>query len=360
MRTIFLSYRRKDTADDAQKIYERLKERFGSEVIFLDVENIELGDDFVDEITAALETAAYVLIAIGPDWLLLTDEDGKRRLDDPEDMVRFEIRSALEAKKKIVPLLFGGTKMPRAGELPQDISPLVRKNGIAIRPEPDFETDVRDLLAGLRPDRILVARVPVEFSVGLVARNLGFGGSIGWGLSGFVLAFFVNQASALLVFPLAGVLSGFAGGSFVGWLTALLIRYRSPPLVGRKLVRIGLLWSLFLIGSAVVSGFIGVQMVSDGPSSPADFGDMNPLEALFAALMLAVIAAIVLMMFVAVIIVLGFIVGSALAAAFFARLFRMRSDQISIWRGIVIGLVWMLGGLLTGILFIAIAGALTG
>jgi hypothetical protein len=359
MNTIFLSYRRDDTADDARKVYESLTERFGDEVVFLDVENIEYGDDFVDEITGALETAAYVLIAIGPKWLLLTDEAGNSRLEDPDDMVRLEIKSALDTKKKIVPMMFGGTKMPKPRELPKDIAPLVRRNGIDIRPEPDFDTDVADLMAGLKKDRILAGRVPVVFRLGLMARNIGFGGGIGWGLSSIIPAFFVDKALAFLVFPLAGLLAGFGGGAVVGWLTGLLIRYRSPPLVGRKLIRIGVLWSFFLIGSAIFSGVIGYDMITGSPSDSPDVSDLNLLEAFVMAIVIAIFTMLFMLIAMMVTIIIGFMIGSAIAAAFFARLFRMRSDQISVWRGFAIGLVWMLGGLLTAVLYVAVIGLLS-
>jgi hypothetical protein len=54
---ILLSYRRDDTDSDAQRIYGRLAERLGNEIVFLDIEDIPLGVDFVDAITEALDRA---------------------------------------------------------------------------------------------------------------------------------------------------------------------------------------------------------------------------------------------------------------------------------------------------------------
>ena len=212
MRGIFLSYRRQDTADDAQRIYERLAAQFGDELVFLDVEDIPLGVDFVDSITKALAGAAYVLIAIGPKWLLLTDESGARRLDDSDDMVRFEIETALKGNKKVVPMLIGGARMPRKDDLPKEIAALVSRNGLAIRPDPDFEADVGELMSGLRADRIDISRVPTEFTVGRVARNLGFGGAIGWAMLGILGAVLSSANLAWLVMPFSGLVSGFSGG----------------------------------------------------------------------------------------------------------------------------------------------------
>lgn len=352
MEGIFLSYRRKDTADDAQRIYERLAGQFGDELVFLDIEDISLGDDFVDSISNALESAAYVLIAIGPRWLLVTDENGARRLDDPDDMVRYEIKTALANKKRVVPMLIGGARMPHKRELPVDIAALVRRNGLAIRPDPDFEADVSELMNGLHPDRIDAARVPTVFRVGRVARNLGLGGAIGWGALGILGAVFSSANLAWLIMPFSGLVSGFSGGAFVGWLTGLIIRKKSPPLVGRKLVRMGVIWSLGLTLCVVVAGvigyYVGMQFLDMPPPETDSFG-----QAIAAIFVQALMGVIVLVLTIFMISVIGLLTGSALAGAFFARQFRLRSDQISGGRAVAIAFVWLLGGLLTGALFVS-------
>lgn len=359
MEGIFFSYRRDDTAKDAGRIYERLANHFGDNIVFLDIEKIGLGEDFVDKINEALARAAYVLIAIGPRWLLVTDDKGRKRLDDPDDMVRYEIRSALQGRKRVVPMLIGGAEIPSAAELPADIKPLVRRNGIAIRPEPDFDMDVIALMEGLKPNRIVAGNIPVVFRVGLVAKNLGIGGGIGWGGSAAVLAMFADKAAALLILPIAGLLSGFAGGAFVGWLTGLLIRHRSPPLVGRKLVRMGFNWSMMLILSVVISGILGYFIAFHGMDSPSlDTAGRGFGEAIAAIFVGALLAAIVMLFVMVAIILAGFFTGSVIAATFFARQLRLRSDQISRWRGLTIALVWMLGGLLSGALFIGFVALL--
>jgi hypothetical protein len=266
-------------------------------------------------------------------------------------MVRYEIRVALEGKKRIVPMLIGGADMPSASDLPADIGKLVRRNGIAIRPEPDFDLDVDDLMKGLHPDRIVAARVPRVFRVGLVARNLGIGGGIGWGASGLLLGLFSGSAPGFLVLPISGLLSGFSGGAFVGWLTGLLVRHKSPPLVGRKLVRMGITWSMTLILSAVVSGALGYFLAFNvlEPSSPSVEG-LGFGEAIATIFIGAFVAVIVMMLFMIVITMVGFITGSAIAAGF--------SDQISRGRALLIAVVWLLGGLLTAALFIALIGML--
>ena len=87
---IFISYRRQETAFPAGWLYDRLRARFGPDQIFKDVDNIDPGDDFIDKITTAVGSCDVLLALIGRGWLTITDEAGKRRLDDPEDFVRVE------------------------------------------------------------------------------------------------------------------------------------------------------------------------------------------------------------------------------------------------------------------------------
>jgi hypothetical protein len=79
---IFISYRRQDTAYPAGWLYERLVDRYAGQV-FKDVDSIELGDDFVEVITAAVASCDVLLAHIGDEWVTIADEDGRRRLDDP-------------------------------------------------------------------------------------------------------------------------------------------------------------------------------------------------------------------------------------------------------------------------------------
>jgi hypothetical protein len=58
----------------------------------------------------------------------VTDEQGRRRLDNPEDFVRIEIATALSREVRVIPVLLDGASMPRTTDLPDDLKPLVRRN----------------------------------------------------------------------------------------------------------------------------------------------------------------------------------------------------------------------------------------
>ncbi len=110
---------------------------------------------FRDVIGREVESCYALLAVIGRNWLTVTNEKGRRRLDDPDDFLRLEIQSALEAdfRVRVIPVLVQGTGMPRPGELPD---PLVRLSyrQAHILSDARFHADVRELIERLgRPRR---------------------------------------------------------------------------------------------------------------------------------------------------------------------------------------------------------------
>jgi len=149
MPIIFLSYRRTDSPDVTGRIYDRLVARFSAKQVFKDVDSIPLGVSFRRHIEQVLTRAGVVLVIIGPGWLGASDEQGRRRLDDPNDFVRLEVETALRGGIPVIPILVSNASMPRAGDLPPALEPLVARNGMAVRPDPDFNNDIGRLIAGL-------------------------------------------------------------------------------------------------------------------------------------------------------------------------------------------------------------------
>jgi tetratricopeptide (TPR) repeat protein len=136
---IFISYRRQETAWPAGRLYDVLVEHFPPEQVFKDVDNIDPGEDFVERITAAVESCDVLLALIGPKWLTITNKKGQRRLDDPGDYVRLEIETALTRRIRVIPILVDEARMPGADELPATLAPLVRRNAVEINPN-TFDT----------------------------------------------------------------------------------------------------------------------------------------------------------------------------------------------------------------------------
>lgn len=133
MTRIFVNYRREDCPAHAGRLADTLEARFGSESAFMDVDTIDLGVDFVERIEQAIDSCDIVLALIGDDWLTATDHNGKRRLDDPKDLVRLEISTALARKDvRVIPVLVEGAGIPGAKDLPEGMAALSRRNGIEL------------------------------------------------------------------------------------------------------------------------------------------------------------------------------------------------------------------------------------
>ena len=141
---IFISYRREETAYPAGWLYDRLADRFSGGQVFKDVDSIQLGDDFVEVVTRAVGSCDVLLALIGDQWLTITDEHGRRRLDDPDDFVRLEIEAALTRNVRVIPILVDGAKMPHADELPDSLVKLVRRQALELSPA-RFEFDTSRL-----------------------------------------------------------------------------------------------------------------------------------------------------------------------------------------------------------------------
>ena len=151
---ILISYRRDDSSGHAGHLFEKLTTAFGSGALFMDIDGIQPGEDFVKEIEKAV-TSSHVLIAvIGRSWLDIRDQEGKRRLDDPKDFVRLEIAAALQRNILVIPALVQDAPMPRERDLPIDVRPLARKQAIEIS-DTRFNQDVERLVEAIRTSGVL-------------------------------------------------------------------------------------------------------------------------------------------------------------------------------------------------------------
>jgi hypothetical protein len=141
---VFICYRREDSAGFAGRIYDRLKMSLGRESVFIDVDNIPAGRDFVEVLTERVGRCDALVALIGKNWLASADKDNRRRLDDPNDFVRIEIEAALERNVPVIPVLVDGAVMPQADDLPQPLKKFARRQGIEISHD-RFDSDAERL-----------------------------------------------------------------------------------------------------------------------------------------------------------------------------------------------------------------------
>ena len=76
--SIFISYRRADSAGHAGRLYDSLQAHFGRDNVFMDLSAIDSGQNFVDAIETAVRSCDALVAIIGDDWLTSTEEGGRR------------------------------------------------------------------------------------------------------------------------------------------------------------------------------------------------------------------------------------------------------------------------------------------
>ena len=146
---IFINYRRDDSGGTAGRLQDRLAETFGRENLFMDVDHIPAGVDFVDYLPSQVAACDVFLAVIGPNWLDAKDDDGRRRFDNPADFVTIEIAAALARNIRVIPVLVDGARTPKADKLPDSIKPLVRRNAVEVR-NTNFGRDAKALVEKVR------------------------------------------------------------------------------------------------------------------------------------------------------------------------------------------------------------------
>lgn len=146
MASIFISYRRADTAPWAGRIYERLARDLKADNIFMDVDAINPGLDFVKEVEHQVDSCDVFIAVIGREWTSARNADGSRRLDDPNDLVRVELATALDRDILVIPVLVDGASMPKVEELPDVLKAVSRRNAVELT-HVRFGTDVQRLVS---------------------------------------------------------------------------------------------------------------------------------------------------------------------------------------------------------------------
>jgi hypothetical protein len=152
---IFLSYRRSDTSGHVGRLYDELVGYFGRDRVFMDIDGISPGQNFVDVLTERLRDAAVVLVLIGPRWEGPLDS-GMRRIDDDDDFVRMEVVEALtQSGTHVIPVLCAGAVFPATDRLPDALKPLGLRHAFELS-DLRWKQDVRRLEEAMQP------HVPLE------------------------------------------------------------------------------------------------------------------------------------------------------------------------------------------------------
>jgi len=148
-RKVFISYRREDAMWQAREIFRLLARVLPRDHVFMDIDSIPPGVDFVVFLEGWVDQCDVLLALIGHGWIDATDpKSGQRRLANPRDFVRIEIRKALARGIPVVPVLLDRAPIPEVDKLPEDLEKLVHLNAEFIEHR-TIDADVERLIRKL-------------------------------------------------------------------------------------------------------------------------------------------------------------------------------------------------------------------
>jgi hypothetical protein len=146
--TVFISYRRSDTAGEATALYSDLAAVIGKDSVFMDVDKIALGRDFRQVLREHLESCDFMLALVGRNWVEAKNSFGQRRLEDPGDYVRLEIETALKRNIPVTPVLVQDAQMPTVAQLPEEIKDFAYRHGFELSHN-RWNSDVQEMIKRL-------------------------------------------------------------------------------------------------------------------------------------------------------------------------------------------------------------------
>ena len=156
MAKITVSYRRNNSDAITGRIFDRLLAHYGADTVFRDIDNIPPGIDYRKYISEALASTDILLAIVGPQWTGKTT-DGSIRIQQPTDLVRIEVETALRRDIPVVPVLVGHATMPQPTDLPDEIQDFAFRHAVKVDAQEDFDDHVRRLIRSL--DRLLQTRL---------------------------------------------------------------------------------------------------------------------------------------------------------------------------------------------------------
>jgi TIR domain len=139
---VFLSYRRKEPGH-AGRLHDRLVEDLGEDRVFMDVDSIRPGEDWIEAISRALAKCAVMLVLIGDQWGQVRSERAAH--GDSDDPVLFEIDAAFDQGIQIIPVLLDDAVMPRNADLPDTLVRLSHLHAMRVRHD-TFKSDAARLV----------------------------------------------------------------------------------------------------------------------------------------------------------------------------------------------------------------------
>jgi len=153
IRKIFLSHRRDDSGDMADRLASQLSAELpGVSIVISDVflrMDVPPNANLTGRLKAEVAGCDVLLAIIGPRWLDIREQRNRLRLTDPSDFVRVEISAALEQDIRTIPILIDGATMPDRLLLPDELKGLASPISVYVS-RTHLDYDVRTLVGMLK------------------------------------------------------------------------------------------------------------------------------------------------------------------------------------------------------------------
>jgi hypothetical protein len=158
---IFVSYRQADARAWAVALRDELVRAFGEHAVFFDADSLQAGR-WSEQIEAALQGCRALVVVMGRQWLDARDAEGRRRIDDPDDVHRREVEHGLRRPDvAVLPVLVDGGAMPLAAMLPAGLQELAARQALPWSARADHRAlDRERLLAAVQEATGMVPRRP--------------------------------------------------------------------------------------------------------------------------------------------------------------------------------------------------------
>jgi hypothetical protein len=89
-----------------------------------------------------ISTCQVLLIVTWPDTTNTFDSKRNRRIDQANDYIKIELKTALSHQIPIIPVLIENIRMPSPDELPIDLRDVAFRQAVTLRANPDFRQDM--------------------------------------------------------------------------------------------------------------------------------------------------------------------------------------------------------------------------
>lgn len=269
MPSIFISYRREDNSDAAGRINDRLTQHFGEGSVYFDIESIPLGANFPAHIDEHMAKTDVVLVVMGENWLC-QDEEGKLRLENPDDFVRIEVEAALARNIPVIPVLVGKGQLPGRDELPVSLQELSSRNAAEVRSGAAFRGHMEALIRGINNLTTPEKTTAREGSERLTTTIFGGLGVISILFLAFaIMNLFPSMRDVLLIKIVSVLYFGVAGLACVAGYAlsgqALLSRRTRAMVMGAIALSAGLfIWAFLLDGFRIAYDEIAAAWILAG------------------------------------------------------------------------------------------------